>query len=226
MDVINRTKFNVSILGESTVGKTTMCSVFIGKEFTEITLQTIGTENIFIPAKFDGKEYKFKIFDTAGQERYRSIAKNTINIADGFLLVFAVDDKKTFQTLGEWIKSIKENCDISKKTLFLVGNKVDIEKRIVSKEEALSFSKANNIKYFETSAKTGFGIKEVFKLLFEEVYKKCKEIETLEKAENEKNNSNEKNHIILDKKEIVKNNNKEKKKRLLLNFKIYILFIK
>ena len=212
MDVINRTKFNVSILGESTVGKTTICSVFLGKEFTEITLQTVGIENVFVPAKFDGKEYKFKIFDTAGQERYRSIAKNTINLADGFLLVFAVDDKKTFETLGEWIKSIEENCDISKKALFLVGNKVDIEKRNVSKEEALSFAKANNIKYFETSAKTGLGIKEVFKLLFEEVYKKCKEIEILEKAENEGNNSNEiKNPITLDKKESDKNNKKEKK---------------
>ena len=212
MDVINRTKFNVSILGESTVGKTTICSVFLGKEFTEITLQTVGIENVFVPAKFDGKEYKFKIFDTAGQERYRSIAKNTINLADGFLLVFAVDDKKTFETLGEWIKSIEENCDISKKALFLVGNKVDIEKRNVSKEEALSFAKANNIKYFETSAKTGLGIKEVFKLLFEEIYKKCKEIEILEKAENEGNNSNEiKNPITLDKKESDKNNKKEKK---------------
>ena len=136
MNDIKRTKFNVSILGDTTVGKTSICSVFLGKEFSEITLLTVGIENNFVSVKFEGQEYKFKIFDTAGQERYRSIAKSTITLADGFLLVFSVDDKKTFETLGGWIKSIEENCDISKKSIILVGNRIDIEKRNVTNEEA------------------------------------------------------------------------------------------
>ena len=215
---IKRTKINVSLLGESSVGKTSICSVFLGNDFSENTLNTIGIESALIPFKVDGEEYRFKIFDTAGQERYRSIAKNTITLAEGFLLIFAVDDIRTFQILGEWIKSIKENCDINEKVLILVGNKVDVEKREVTKEEALSFAKANNIKYFETSAKTGFGIKEIFNLLFEDVYKKIKEKEKLEKNENEKNNSKEKNNsnenkntITLNKKETNKKNGKDKK---------------
>ena len=149
MNDITRTKFNVSILGEGKVGKTSICSVFLGNEFKELTLQTVGLENVLVPVKFDGKTYKFKIFDTAGQERYRSIAKNTINLADGFLLVFGVDDINSFRPLGEWIKSIEEKCDISKKVLILVGNKIDKEKREVTKEEALSFAKSKNIRYFE-----------------------------------------------------------------------------
>jgi small GTP-binding protein len=215
MDEIKRTKFNVSILGESTVGKTSMCSVFLGKEFSDNTLLTIGIESDYVVAKFEGKEYKFKIFDTAGQERYRSIAKHTINLADGFLLVYAVDDKKTFETLGYWIKSIEEKCDISRKVLILVGNKIDIENRTVKKEEALSFAKTNNIKYFETSAKSGDGIKEIFNLLFEEVYKKSKEIENLDKAENEQNNSNENKNpaVKLEQKETDKKNRKTKEKK-------------
>ena len=215
MDEIKRTKFNVSILGESTVGKTSMCTVFLGKEFSDNTLLTIGIESDYVEAKFDEKEYKFKIFDTAGQERYRSIAKHTINLADGFLLVYAVDDRKTFETLGYWIKSIEEKCDISRKVIILVGNKIDIEKREVKKEEALSFAKTNKIKYFETSAKSGAGIKEIFNLLFEEVYKKSKEIENLDKAENEQNKTNEdKNPAVkLEQKETNKKNKKAKDKK-------------
>ena len=129
MNDIKRTKFNVSILGESSVGKTSICSVFLGNNFSGNTLYTIGIESALIPFKVDGKEYRFKIFDTAGQERYRSIAKNLIILVEGFLLEFAVDDIRTFETLGEWIKSIKKNCDINEKVLILVGNKVEVEKR-------------------------------------------------------------------------------------------------
>ena len=216
MDDIKRTKFNVSILGEGKVGKTSICSVFLGNEFKELTLQTVGLENVLVPVKFEGKNYKFKIFDTAGQERYRSIEKNTITLADGFLLVFAVDDKKTFQLLGEWIRSIEDKCDIKKKVLILIGNKIDKENREVTKEEALSFAKANKIKYFETSAKNGTGIKEIFNLIFEEIYKKYKEIEIVEKAEKDQNNSKENKSptVILDNEEkINKNNTKNKKKK-------------
>ena len=206
---IKRTKFNVSILGECIVGKTSICSVFLGNPFLETTISTVGIDNAFSTVKFDGEKYKFKIFDTAGQERYKSISKSTISLADGFLLVFAVDDKKTFDILGEWIKSIKENCDISKKVLILVGNKIDIENREVTKEEALSFAKDNNIKYFETSAKSGVGIKEIFNILFEDVYKKFREIEQLEKDENSKENKSP--TITLDKKELNKKQKKENK---------------
>ena len=164
MEYLIRTKFNVSLLGERAVGKTSIFSVLLGKEFSENTLNTIGIESEIVSAKFDGKEYKFKIFDTAGPERYRSISSTTINLADDFLLVFGVDDKKTLETIRYWIKSIEEDCDIKKKVLFLVGNKIDIEKREITKEEALSFAKTNNIRYFETSAKTGFGIKEILKI--------------------------------------------------------------
>ena len=215
MDDIKRTKFNVSLLGDTSVGKTSICSVFLGNEFNENTLNTIGIESALVSAKFDGNEYKFKIFDTAGQERYRSISKTTINLADGFLLVFAVDDNKTFEALGQWIKSIEEKCDKSKKVLILVGNKNDKENREVTNEEALSFAKTNNIKYFETSAKTGKGIKEIFNLIFEEVYKKSKEIEILEKAQNEQNNSNENKNptITLDQNKINKKSKKDKEKK-------------
>ena len=213
MENIQRMKFNVSLLGESHVGKTCIASVFTGQPFDLNVLSTIGLENYLATEKYDGKEYKFKIFDTAGQEKYRSIALNTIKLSDGFLLVFAVDDRNSFQTLEEWIKSIEDKCDMSKKVLMLVGNKIDIEKREVKNEEAVSFAKSKNIEYYETSAKTGFGIKETFHKIFESVYKKYKEIEKLEKLENEQNNQikNEPN-VTLEKINEKKSEKKKEKK--------------
>ena len=213
MENIQRMKFNVCLLGESHVGKTCIASVFTGHPFDINAFTTIGLENYIATEKFDGKEYKFKIFDTAGQERYRSIALSTINLSDGFLLVFAVDDRSSFETLEEWIKSIENKCDISKKVLILVGNKVDIEKRQVKNEEAVAFANSKKIDYFETSAKTGFGIQEIFHKIFESIYKKYKEIEQLEKLENEGNNQIEKERpkVKLEKDNVNKNGKTEKK---------------
>jgi small GTP-binding protein len=213
MENIQRMKFNVCLLGESHVGKTCIASVFTGHPFDINAFTTIGLENYLATEKFDGKEYKFKIFDTAGQERYRSIALSTINLSDGFLLVFAVDDRSSFETLEEWIKSIENKCDISKKVLILVGNKVDIEKRQVKNEEAVAFANSKKIDYFETSAKTGFGIQEIFHKIFESIYKKYKEIEQLEKLENEGNNQIEKERpkVKLEKDNVNKNGKTEKK---------------
>lgn len=180
---IKRKKFNVSLLGESEVGKTRISNTYLGKDLDEYTLSTIGIESYMDTATFDGIEYKFKIYDTAGQERYRSISKSTIKITDGFLIVFSVANKKSFELINYWYESIQEVIDIKKKVLILIGNKIDLPDREVSNEEALEYAKAKNMKYFETSAKTGFGIKEAFKELYQDIYE-------LFKKSKEKSNNN------------------------------------
>ena len=167
---IKRKKFNISLLGESEVGKTRITNCYLGKEIEEINLSTIGIESYLDVAKFDGEEYKFKIYDTAGQERYRSISKSTIKITDGFLLVFSVANRQSFTLIDYWFNSIKEEIDVKKKVIFLVGNKIDLENREVSNEEAVNYAKMKDILYFETSARTGFGIKEVFQQLYQDIY--------------------------------------------------------
>ncbi len=99
-------------------------------------------------ATFDGIDYKFKIYDTAGQERYRSISKSTIKITDGFLIVFSVANKKSFELINYWYESIQEVIDIKKTVLILIGNKIDLPDREVSNEEVLEYAKAKNMKYF------------------------------------------------------------------------------
>ena len=208
---IIRTKFNISVLGEGDVGKTTLVSVYSGKEFDFNTLKTVGIDNYFFNQKFDGHEYKFKVFDTAGQERYKSISNSTIRLADGFLLVFSVDKKKSFELINEWLNTISSNCDISRKVIFLVGNKIDIKEREVSNEEAVTYAKTKNLIYNETSAKTGFGVKETFQKLFYTLYQKCKEIDN----DNEPNNINSENKqtapIQLDKKQFEKTEHKKRR---------------
>ena len=177
MNNIKRTKFNICLLGESQVGKTCMTSVFIGQPFDEHSLTTLGLENVLSKTRIDGEEYTFKIFDTAGQERYKSIAQSTIQLSDGFLIVFDVSMKSTFERVIDWINFIDDRVNINEKVLILVGNKIDKEEREVSDEVALNFAKEKKMKYFETSAKTGVGIKEVFNALYQDVYKKCKSIQ-------------------------------------------------
>ena len=196
MNPIKRTKFNISLLGDTQVGKSSMVEVLTGNPFQETRVSTIGIENVLQSAVFDGKKYLFKIFDTAGQERFESISSQTIKIADGFLLVFSVDKKVTFERIEKWIESIKSNVDITKKVLILCGNKIDIEEREVSNEEAMKYASEKNIKYFETSAKTGFGIKEVFEQLYSDIYELNKSLE--------KSSSNEKTGEALDEKKLNK----------------------
>ena len=146
METIQRTKFNVSILGESQVGKTSMISVKSGLQFNEKQIATVGIDNFIDKKVIDNQEYKFKFFDTAGQERYNSISAQTIKIADGFILVFSVTDRGSLEKISFWMKSIEENTNIKDKVIILVGNKIDMEREI-SHEEANNFAKENNLKY-------------------------------------------------------------------------------
>ena len=167
---IKRTKFNLSILGETQVGKTCILSVYKGVNFNEKNLSTIGMDTFLDLVNIEGQEYKFKIFDTNGQERYNSISSSTIKFADGFLVVFSVDKKSSFEKIVNWIKVIENSVDIREKAVILVGNKIDKSEREVSNEEALSFAKRKKLKYYETSAKTGFNIKEVFNEIYKDIY--------------------------------------------------------
>ena len=208
MNSIKRIKFNVSLLGETQVGKTSMITVKSGLQFNENQLATVGIDNFTDKATFDTKEYKFKIFDTAGQERYNSISAQTIKVADGFILVFSVDDKATLEKIRYWIKSIEDNVNIKEKSLILVGNKIDM-KRQITPDEGSNFAKEYNLKYFETSAKTGVGINECFNEIYKDIYDKNKKLEGGNPNDGE---NNEKNNIKLQKKKKDKKSKDENNK--------------
>ena len=194
--------FNISLLGDTTVGKTSIVSTYTKVGFNMGTLTTTGIDSNITKKKFDNKEYKFIIFDTAGQERYKSLSNTTIQIADGFFMVFAVDNRDSFIKIIDWIKFIDDHTNLDEKVLYLIGNKIDVEleERMVKKEEAEEFAKSKNAKYFETSALKNEGIKEAFEEIFKDIYEMYKQGKT--------RNSN----FNLDVKNINNENNKKKKK--------------
>ncbi len=163
-------KFNISLLGASHVGKSSMISRFKGFGFNETTIQTIGVENYTYKMTLDKKKCKFIIFDTAGQERYSRISRPTILLANGVILVFDVADDESFKNINTWLEYIKESVKIEEKVIFLVGNKIDLTNRKITKENAEKFAKEKGIKYFETSAKTGENINEVFIEMSKDVF--------------------------------------------------------
>ena len=80
---------------------------------------TIGIDTYIDEAVFDGEKYKFKIFDTAGAQRYKNITKNSMKFSDGFIIIFSVIDRESFEKVNEWMDSIKDIFNISDKTNFL-----------------------------------------------------------------------------------------------------------
>ena len=161
----------LSILGESWVGKTCLCSAFFGLEFVNDSLATIGIEKLTKEMTMSDKNVvTIKIWDTAGQERFRSISIKTVRTSKGVIVVFDVTKKSTFEKVSDWIEKIKEVSEDIPIVLF--GNKCDLENREVTKEEAQQFADKNGFLYFETSAKDNIGVKEGFEALAEKAYDK------------------------------------------------------
>lgn len=210
MEDIERTKFNICLIGDTGVGKTSICSVQSGEGFNENILATIGLNSFVNKYTIDGKEFIFKIFDTAGEERYKSLAPQSIHISDGFLVVFDVNEVKTFEELDNWMKCIEDEVDIRTKAVILVGNKIDIGKRKVSEEDAKNYAEKYKIKYYEASAKTGHNIKKIF----EEVYNKVYQLYNYEKlkSKNQKDPKHKNSQKFEIKPEKKNKNEKEKKK--------------
>ena len=168
---INLSAIKVGLLGDSSVGKTAICSSLMNIEFAEDMLSTIGSDKLEtkFPLK-DGKTIKLVLWDTAGQERFRSVALTALKAAQGVVIVFDVTNKVSFENIGNWLQEIKDN--LSNPNLVLFGNKADLPDRQVTESEARKYAKKMNLEYFETSAKTKKGLNEGFSYLVNDIYDK------------------------------------------------------
>ena len=167
-------KCQLLIIGDSTVGKTSILGRYANGVFNANYLATIGLDNFTKDEVIDNKTIRIKIWDTAGQEKYQSLTKGFFRNAQGIMVVFDVTNSETYEDLKYWTQSIKTHMgsDIDKISVIIIGNKIDSNEREVRKEDAEVYCQELGYPYFETSAKTGENVDETIKYLVKQVLKK------------------------------------------------------
>ena len=164
-------KFNIMIIGNEKVGKTAIIERFYKKTFLSERKQTIGIEHYDKSVKINNKDYLYKVWDTAGQEKFRVVARSFYQKAHGMILSFSVNNRDSFLNLRLWMNDLKENVDLEYIKIIIIANKIDLEEeREVSTEEIAQKANELGFEFFETSAKTGQGVDEAFDTIFKKVY--------------------------------------------------------
>ena len=159
------------VLGNTSVGKSSFILKYIEDKFVLNYIATLGIDFKQKKLKLkNGQEVRLRIYDTAGQERFKSVAVSFIKKAEGVILIYDIGNKATFESLEEWIKNIKESGK-ENLPIILVGNKCDLppEKRQVELIEGKDKAEEFNLPFFETSCKEGINIKEVFEKIVEDI---------------------------------------------------------
>ena len=194
--------FKILLLGDSSVGKSSLFLSFMDKSWNETFVPTIGVDFKIKTINVNNMNIKYQVWDTAGQERFRTIISSYYKGAHGILLVYDITLKESFESLNDWLNEIKKNT--SKNIVkVLIGNKIDLnDKRVISFDEAKEFADNNSMKYIETSAKTSTNVDQAFGLIGVELMKSFKG--------NEEKNINKKN-VVLSNSEAVTDNKQIKK---------------
>ena len=204
----NVTPFKVLFIGDAGVGKTQIISRILNNQFYEGYVPTIGVD--FMPKNitFRGTNIKLQMWDTAGQEKYKTLITHYFRNSSIVFLIYDVSMKSSFNNIPNWITLIRS---IENNTLVLCGNKIDLAEREVKKEEGEALAQKEGIAFFEVSAKTGEGIKDMFyssvadlsifngyELNKESLVKELlQEKENKNENEKEKENENEKSLILI-----------------------------
>ena len=182
-DNVNFMAIKIALLGDSKVGKSTIANKYVKVDFKDDLLSTIGSDRLETKLTLEnGETIKLIIWDTAGEERFRSIALKALKAVQGVILVFDLTSRLSFQNINNWIQTANDN--LKDPTLVLFGNKADLNKETweVTKEEAEEFAKNSNMKYFETSARTRQGIEEGFASIANDIYTRLKGTKEFEKG--------------------------------------------
>jgi len=159
-------ELKILLIGDSSVGKTSILLKYTDDKFSDNHISTIGVEYINKSLTINGKKVMLRIWDTSGQERFLSITQNFYRNANGVIFVFDITNRESFKNIKIWLNEL-ENCE-GKITRILVGNKVDLEEnRDVGKEMINNYIQKKEMKYFEVSAKEGINIDLIFKEMAE-----------------------------------------------------------
>ena len=177
--------FKLIVIGDSGVGKSCLTNNAIKNVFDEAYNATVGFEFFTFNVKMCEKVIKLQIWDTCGQELYRSLITNFYRNSSLAIIVYAINSKASFESIDMWLKELRTHSNLDAK-VFLIANKIDLDKdRKISKEEGEKFKEVNKLDYFmEASAKTGVNAQNIFvqaaKMLYEDYLKYKTDDETVE----------------------------------------------
>ena len=168
--------FKVIVIGDSGVGKSCLTNKATKNVFEESYQATVGFEFFSFNIKMNDKILKLQIWDTCGQELYRSLITNFYRNSSLAIMVYSINSKDSFDNIDVWLKELRMHSNPDAK-VFLIGNKIDLEnERKVDKKMGEEYARENNLHLFmECSAKTGFNAQNIFieaaKILFEDYLK-------------------------------------------------------
>jgi small GTP-binding protein len=192
--------FKLIVIGDSGVGKSCLTNNAVKNTFEEAYNATVGFEFFTFNVKMCEKVIKLQIWDTCGQELYRSLITNFYRNSSLAIMVYAINDKATFENIEMWLRELRTHSNPDAK-VFLIGNKVDLEKeREVTTEQGENYCKQNKIDLFmESSAKTGLNTQNIFlkaaELLFDN-YNKYQNKKN--ENENEDDDNKDENKVLND----------------------------
>ena len=151
--------YKVVIVGNSGTGKTCILNRYVHCKFADNVPTTIGIE--FVHKEYDD-ETNLVLWDTAGQERFKSVTSSLYRGAHAIIFVYDVTNRDSFYGLDQWMREYTALGNVDKSVAMLLGNKIDLDHRAVSKDEALGWAAKNNMCYEEVSAWTGDNVREAF----------------------------------------------------------------
>jgi small GTP-binding protein len=203
--------FKLIVIGDSGVGKSCLTNNAIKNTFDDAYNATVGFEFFTFNIRFNGKVVKLQIWDTCGQELYRSLITNFYRNSSLAIMVYSIISKESFDNVEMWLRELRSHSNPDVK-VFLIGNKTDLEaEREVTTEQGENFYKQNNLNLFlESSAKTGFNSQKIFikaaEILYEDFTKYQDENSSNDNGSTNENNNNNKQRL-----DNYNNGNKKKK---------------
>lgn len=162
--------YKLLILGDSSVGKTCFLLRYCDNLYNENHIATIGVDYRVKNIEIENSKIKLQVWDTAGQDRFKSITKSYYKGAHGILLLFDITSRESFHNIRSWVDTIKNNTVIGA-PIILIANKIDLtDSRVISKEEAEEFANSKDLIYIESSARLNTNVKESFMMLCKKIH--------------------------------------------------------
>ena len=176
------------LLGETGVGKTSILQRFVNDDFVDKSPSSIGIDYSFKKMKYNNKTYSIQIFDTAGQERFKSLTSGYYHMGEGFLIVFDLSNNDSLNALKDWIEDVKENVEDPK--FIILRNKDDLQKSKKLSDDIIKKQLENykDVIYIKTSAKANTNIKETFEKMID-LLEKDNNVQIKQGKKRKKNNS-------------------------------------